>query len=218
VIELDLIRNDKDFRLESYRPLKGTDENIKVIKYLDTTAHWKARKDYVLREVFTSMDELIKLAKGISFKSLATLKPTELIDFEIENDDREWKEKWLAQARQGNFFEVNSRGGYEPRDLIRKLPYKYSYRFLSQGDIKPRQLEIHDWEIGSLFWHCLQQTEGDEVAANQLVRKKYIDEFLTKKDLYLFLGTTKKYHNVSPDPFIIIGIFYPPNSPRMPLL
>ena len=26
----------------------------------------------------------------------------------------------------------------------------------------------------------------------------------------IFFGTTKQYHNVSPDPFIIIGAFYPP--------
>lgn len=217
VIELDLIRNDSDFRLESYRPVKGPDENIKVIRWLDTASQWQARKDYVLREVFTSMDDLIKLAKGTSQKSLATLKPAELIDFVIEEDEREWKDKWLFQAKQGNIFEVNSKGDYEPRDLIKKLPYKYSYRFLSKGDIKPRVLQIQDWEIGSLFWNCLQQTEGDEAAANKLVKKKYFNEFITKKDLYLFLGTTRQFHNISPDPFIIIGVFYPPVKPQLSL-
>lgn len=53
---------------------------------------------------------------------------------------------------------------------------------------------IEDWEIGALYWKCLVQAEGDEVEANRLVRKKYFDEFLTKKDIYLFVGTTKRYH------------------------
>lgn len=217
IIELDLIRKDSDFRLESYRPAKGPDEDIKEIRWLDTASLWQARKEYILREVFTSMNELIRLAKGSSFKSLGTLKPTELIGFEIEEDEREWKDKWLFQAQQGNIFETNSAGGYEPRDLIRKLPYKYSYKFLSKDDTKPRKLQIHDWEIGSLFWKCLKQTEGDEKAANGLVKKKYFEEFLNKKDLYLFLGTTKEFHNVSPDPFIIAGVFYPPVNPQMSL-
>jgi Ni,Fe-hydrogenase I cytochrome b subunit len=69
---------------------------------------------------------------------------------------------------------------------------------------------IEDWEIGALYWHCLQQTDGDEKEANVLVRKKYFEEFLSKKDLYLFVGTTKQFHNVGPNPFVIIGVFYPP--------
>jgi len=40
--------------------------------------------------------------------------------------------------------------------------------------------------------------------------QKYFDEFLAQKDVYLFLGTTKQYHNVSPNLFVIIGVFYPP--------
>ena len=33
-----------------------------------------------------------------------------------------------------------------------------------------------------------------------------------KKDIYLFVGTTQKYHNVGPNPFVIIGVFYPPTK------
>jgi len=40
-------------------------------------------------------------------------------------------------------------------------------------------------------------------------QEKYYDEFI-KKDLYFFLGTTLAHHNVSKNPFLIIGIFYPP--------
>ncbi len=53
-------------------------------------------------------------------------------------------------------------------------------------------------------------TLGYEGLANQLVRQKYYDEFVNKKDLYLFLGTTQQYHAVAPNPFVIIGVFYPP--------
>ena len=68
---------------------------------------------------------------------------------------------------------------------------------------------IEDWEIGALYWNCLADTEGDEVEANKLVRKKYEEEFFSK-DLSLFVGTTKAHHVRAPNPFVIIGVFYPP--------
>jgi len=210
-VELDLIRNRKDFRPESYLPLRGLDEEIKVVEKLSTLRGLTGRRNLVLREIFTSMHELISLAKGKEKKSLATLKPLEIIDFVIEDDDRRWKEKWLVQAKQGNFFETLEseypRNGPYP---VRKLPYRYYYRFLSQGDVNPRKLMISDWELGTLFWNCLQKTAGDEQAANLLVRQKYLDTLRDKNDVYFFLGTSRQHHNVSPNPFMIIGVFLPP--------
>lgn len=216
-IELDLVRNKRDYRPESYRPKRGIDEKITLTKKLGTKDKWAARKDYVLQEIFTSMDELIKLAKSDQKKSLATLKPVEVVDFIWEEAEREWKDKWLAQSRQGNIFELDSENKLKGAPIVRKLPYKYSYKFISEGDSKPRTLMIEDWEIGALFWNSMKQTDGDELAANQLVRKKYFDTFVSQKDLYFFLGTTQRYHNVAPNPFLIVGVFYPPKTPKLSL-
>ncbi len=216
-IELDVTRNSSDFRPESYRPRHGIDEDIAVVGKLSTESKWAARKNYILKDVFTSMKDLIKLSKSQQKKSLAVYQPTEIIDFIVEEDDREWKDKWLAQAKQGNFFEADPKKSGKERPLIQKLPYKYSYKFIGQGDIKPRKLSIEDWEIGALFWNCLKKTGGDEKAANRLVRDQYFKVFKEKKDLFLFLGTTKEHHNVSRNPFIIIGVFYPPKSAQIPL-
>ncbi len=213
-IGLDLVRNTVDFRPESYRPLRGLDEPINIMEEIGTKNDWEQRKSYVLKEVFTSMIELIRLAKGVEKRSLATLKPVELIDFVIEPDEREWKQEWRAQLQQYNLFDLDEKGQGKERRVVSKLPYKYSYRFLTEGDTKPRTLMIEDWEIGALYWNCLRSSNGDEMEANRRVRQKYFDEFLAKKDLYLFLGTTKQYHNVAPNPFVIIGVFYPP-KPRM---
>ncbi len=217
-IEVDLVRNKKDFRPETYRPCRGIDEDIKVVGKLDTTNNWAVRKTYILQEVFYSMDELIKLAKSDSKKSLATLKPIEIVDFVIEATERNWKETWIAQSKQGNIFEIDAKGQTGTRSLIRKLPYRYSYTFLSEGDTKPRKLMIEDWELGALFWNCLKRTDGDETAANLLVRQKYFNLFREKKDLHLFLGTTKRHHNVAPNPFIIVGVFYPPKTAQTSFL
>jgi hypothetical protein len=75
-IELNLTRKKDDFRPESYSPKLGVDEPIKVFEHIGTANEWAARKSYVLKEVFTSMSELIALAKDPNQrKSLATLKP-----------------------------------------------------------------------------------------------------------------------------------------------
>lgn len=62
-ITLDLIRNTKDFRPESYRPLKGA-EYLQLGEQLGTARNWEERKKYALKEVFTSMGELIQRAKS----------------------------------------------------------------------------------------------------------------------------------------------------------
>jgi hypothetical protein len=216
-VQLDLIRNTKDFRPESYRPRRGIDEDIQIIETIDTANNWAARKHYILQHVYTSMEELIALARSEQKTSLATLQPAEIVNFVDEEDDRQWKEKWLAQSKQGDIFELNEKGQMKERELVRKLPYKYSYEFLTEGDTTPRKLKIEDWEIGALFWNCLRQTDGDDIAANRLVRQKYFDTFVQKKELYFFLGTTKQYHHVGPNPFVIVGVFYPPKTSQMSL-
>ncbi|MYB55188.1 MAG: hypothetical protein F4Y39_01355 [Gemmatimonadetes bacterium] len=112
---------------------------------------------------------------------------------------------------------ANAKGEMQTRQYVRKLPYKYSYRLLSEGDDRPRTMMIEDWEIGALFWNCLRRTDGDEDAANALVREKYFDTFLEKHDVYLFLGTTLRHHHVSLNPFVIVGVFYPPKTPQLSL-
>ncbi len=217
-IEINLIRNKKDFRPESYRPQSGIDEDIKLIEKIGTSKKWAERKTLVLNEVFVSMSELINLAKSESKKSLATLKPTEIIDFIIKEDERKWKDKWVALSKQGNIFDLEmNKSSNTSLYPIKKLPYKYYYKFITKGDSKPKTLLIQDWEIGALFWNCMRQTDGDEIAANRLVKKKYFDSFVTEKDIHLFLGTTQRFHNVAPNPFVIVGVFYPPKIHPLPL-
>ena len=217
-ITLDLERRTQDFRPESYRPRRGIDEPIQVGDVLGTQDAWAGRKAFVLKEVFTSMQELIELAKAKpEYKSLATLKPAEIVDFEIKKTDRDRKEKFIAQNQQGNIFETNDRGEMQTRQYVRKLPYKYSYKLLSEGDDRPRTMMIEDWEIGALFWNCLNKTDGDEDAANALVRQKYFDTFLEKHDVHLFLSTTLQHHHRSRNPFVIIGVFYHPKTSQLSL-
>lgn len=218
-IQLDLTRNTKDFRPESYRPTKGV-EGIQVVGAVDTGKNrdWAYRRELVLKEVFGSMSDLIALAHDDEHKSLATLKPTEIVEFVVEEDEREWKQLWKDRLLQMSLFDRDEQGDGRERRVVKKLPYKYYYRFLTEGDNQPRKLMIEDWEIGALYWNSLAQAEGDEIEANRLVRRKYFDEFVEKKDLHLFLGTTLEFHRrKARNPFVIIGVFYPPKQLQLPL-
>jgi len=210
-INLDIVRSDVDFRPESYKPKLGLDEKFILERTLGTKNSWAARRQFILNDVFYSMKELLQLAHGEGKKSLATVKPKEILGFYIEETDREWKESWQNTTIQAGFSDLGSNGDAEERELIRKVPYNYYYRFITEGDDNPRRLKIEDWEIGALFWNCLKITRGDEKAANDLVKKKYFDEFVNKKDLHFFLGTTLEFHRRrTVNPFMIIGVFYPP--------
>lgn len=156
-IKLDLIKNTSDFRPESYRPKHGLDEHITPLEKILTDNEWFERKKYVFQEVFTSMNDLIACAKGHEKKSLATLRPAEIVNFVIEPDEREWKKEWRDQFLQYNLFDLNDQGEGKKREIIRKLPYKYSYSFLAEGDTRPRTLMIEDWELGALYWKCFKE-------------------------------------------------------------
>ncbi len=202
-IEVDLVKNDSDFRPESFRP-KTADTTFEKIGELDTKGNWIKRKELVLNNVYKDLTKLISEAQDRNVgTSLAVFKPTKIIDFVIEEVDREWDEKKLASLKQFNLFESTDKGF----EVVKKLPYKFSYKF---ADINGREstLMIEDWEIGQLFWNCLYRSGSEEIAC-ELVRKKYIDDFAQTKDLYLFLGTTKRFHFTGRNPFVIIGTFTP---------
>jgi hypothetical protein len=156
------------------------------------------------------MTELIAEAKDPKkYKSLAVFKPKEIFDFKIEKlNDREWDKEKLdklkAKAQQLNIFQ----NAENPFEVVKKLPYKFSYRFTSDDSIE-RTMMIEDWEIGQLYWNCLKRHNNDEQKACEDVRKKYFDDFAMTKDLYFFLGTTREFHTMAPNPFIIIGTFHP---------
>ncbi|RNC84564.1 MAG: hypothetical protein ED557_06180 [Balneola sp.] len=204
-IELDLVKNTADFRPESYRPWKE-DTEINIFGHLDTKGNWYHRKKYALKKVYTNMRELISEAKDKSIgTSLATFKPRKILDFTIEQVEREWSPEKLALLNQYGLFEETSTKEFK---VVKKLPYKFSYKFEDEEG-KVSTLMNEDWEIGQLYWKMLAKYEGDEHKACIDVKKKYLDDFANTKDLYLFLGTTKANHFRGLNPFIIIGTFHP---------
>ena len=119
------------------------------------------------------MTELIAQAKdNTKYTSLAVFKSKEILDFKIEKVEREWDKKKLdtlkAKAQQLNLFQNSD----NPFEVVQKLPYKFSYKFISDDGIE-RTMMIEDWEIGQLYWNCLKAAEDNETVALVKVRAKY---------------------------------------------
>lgn len=206
-IEMDLVKNDNDFRPESFRPFSHNTE-IKLLSEVPADGDaWHERRKLVLGKVYYNLEELIAEAKDKSLHtSLAVFKPTAIKDFIVEEVERDWSKEKLASLQQLNLF---ASATDDKSEVVKKLPYKFSYRFEdNQG--KSSKLMIEDWEIGALYWNLYEQYNHDEPKAIAGVRAKYFDDFANTKDLHLFLGTTLEFHvKNAPNPFVIIGTFHP---------
>lgn len=218
-MEVPLIKNESDPRPESYKIT-----NISQVKLLGepigTKQEWAERKNIIFgnNSVYSDLADLIEKANNNEL-SIAIFKPTEILDLVIEETEREWSSESLellkAKASQLSLFQTEEELKREFL-IVDKLPYKFSYRFLDCNG-KESTLMIEDWEIGMLYWNCLKKTKGNEGEALELVKNKFINEF-SNKDLFLFLGTTRQYHGWAKNPFVIIGVFYPPIDNQVPLL
>lgn len=195
IVEVDILKRTKDFRPESYRPLGDP-----VIKdHLDTKNNWKQRKEWLTKvPIFTNLPELIAKSKKPNFLSLAHFKPTKIINFIWEKQEEQWEEK---AAKQLELFDSNFK-------KVKKIPYKFKYIFEDDSGHRSK-LMIEDWEIGRLY---LKYANKGEDFACQKVKEQYFDNFVHNRDISFFLGTTLACHAVSKNPFLIIGIFYPPHT------
>lgn len=217
-MEIPLGKSTIDPRPESYKV--GDINQIKLLGTPVGTANaWQERKRIILKKspVYNNLSKLIEKANDNKL-SLAIFKPEKIIDFVVENTEREWSEDKLSllkqKAKQLSLFQTEEEVKRE-FFYVSKLPYKFFYRFRDCTG-KEARLMIEDWEIGALYWNCLKQSKGNEQKAIEKVKQKYFDEF-SKKDIYLFLGTTKQFHGWAKNPFIIIGVFYPPHDKQQPL-
>jgi hypothetical protein len=176
---------------------------------------WRIRKEYVLvqEHLYSSLKQLIKDTKRTN-RSIAVFRPSKYIRFSVESTDRDWDKKKLELCsvllKQQSLFDDHMHE-IEP---AQKIPYKFKITFADENEKKSTMM-VEDWEICELYRNCLAESK-DENKAIGGVRKK-IESLMYKKDLYLILGTTKAWHSIAPNPYIIIGLFYPPVDNQLSL-
>lgn len=219
-VEVNLLRQEKDERPESYHIDIDSLKPGAVIRH-DSAGAWNRRWEYVKKNkpIFTDMSEVIKLAKENKL-SLAVLKPRKIEEVVCERyteeDFAKYKKKlselearYEAERMQLSLWDDTQRLKDKFR-FAEKIPYKFKYRF-STDDGKTRTLMIEDWEIVELYRNCIKSGDTEQEAC-QKVRDKYM--WLAKnRDVYLFLGTVFKWQRMNAlDPFVIVGVFYPPKG------
>lgn len=213
-IDLKLVKNNSDFRPESFRPVNLYLDDMSSFGVIpaDKSA-WAERRKYVQKNVYTNLSKLINEAKNPKIiRSLAVFKPTKILDFTYKKISEQWNPKVIDhlfnKKMQLNLFDTEEQSDIENFELVRKLPYKFTFRFTDDVGTEAN-LMIEDWETGMLYWNCLAKYSGNEELACMDVKKKYFDDFAKTKDYHFILGTTKKNHYVSKNPFVIIGDFRP---------
>lgn len=210
-IECDVVKNPKDWRPESFRPIDIS--QLKTVEEITTSSTgWRDRMHYVNKSIITTnMEELITKAKQKQI-SLATFKPSKVIDFYWQHDHEPINESKLQKIRnkmqQPELFDESSWNG--TKSLVQKIPFRFYYHFEDDKG-KPRNIQVLDWEVGALYWNCLKNSGNDVEDSLQKVRQKYYDDFI-RSDLHFFLGTTLEHHLKSPNPWQIIGVFTPPRD------
>lgn len=188
-IDVEVEKNTADFRIESYL-------SSIVTMPKPSKPDWDDRRRIILQNgtVYTNLKTIISKAKSEKM-SLATFKPTKILDFIVETDNRSWDPQKLAslqmQSQQLDLFKTAEEIEAEFR-VVQKIPYKFSYLFEDDSG-KKSKLMIEDWEIGMLYLNCLSRANGNEEVAIKKVKQRYFEDFL-KRDTYFFLGTTLRNH------------------------
>ncbi len=203
-IEADIVRDTRDPRPESYK-LAG---NLKPLDCLGTKKSWEERKVLVLNDVHTDLALLIKKARDVNnFISLATFKPARIISFTMEKDTSAIEVRRKRKALEKQLTKEQA------RRLAERVPYRFYYTFID-GAGKRSRLQILDWEIYQLCRKLIRKYGRKKGVIYQHLREKYFNEFTNERDIHLFLGTNKYWHiRRSSNPFMIVGVFYPPKEP-----
>ncbi|WP_291911554.1 hypothetical protein [Chitinophaga sp. CB10] len=215
-IEIDLERNPRDFRLESFRPV-DPELPLKKLGHAGTANYWEERKALVQKQIYRNLDNLLMEAKHEAFyTSLAVFKPQRILGLDATPVTPEWDSERLAKMQQEKYYPHVFMQEEEPLAAYKKLPYQFTFRFLDDSN-KEITLPFEDFALASQYWKLLKKQHGadkEAKAANEL-RKKYLQDYVRNTDLHFFLGTTQNVHATSKQPFTVIGLFHPATPPAV---
>ncbi len=206
-IEVEAQRHTgRDVRKESYRPnpdtLKLLGEPILTTKGGD----WSKRAKYVLARKSRSMEHLYAQQEE-DRTSLGIFRPKEVQDLLVTPDEADWKAGFKAALAQARLWEKRAASLEPPR----KVPFKFQYKFTcDEPTCKGHRMMIEDWEVGALYWKCIDQGATPNEAC-QSVRHKFLEEICAaERDTHLYVGTILAY----PKSWVVIGVFWPRRALR----
>ncbi len=190
----------RDSRKESYRPVS---ESIKLIgEPISAERNWAERAKYALAKRSHSMEDLYEQQERDK-TSLGIFRPKAIHDLIITPDADVWKTSFLNALKQQRLWETR-RASKEPP---RKVPFKFHYRFECDDSrcSKSHQMMIEDWEVGALYWRCVDEGCSPEEAA-QKVKQKFFEQICgPDRDTFFYVGTILAH----PKSWVVIGLYWP---------
>lgn len=204
-IELEIVRNDKDNRDQSYRPNL---QSIKIVSpQLSTKNGWADRNDVVLKSVSPSLEYL---RNNYPKTSLGIIRPREILEVVAEKPPRDEMVEY-----QQLIMTFEDDGEIEIGAAMRPIPYKFSYRFYCDDSNckKPHKLSIIDWELGALIYRLQKLKSADEYIKRKVIEKFYNELCSPDKDTHLILGNKYPYS----DAFMVLGVYYPDATRQLTL-
>lgn len=208
-------RKKNDIRPESYSPQL---EDLEIISTVSTSNNWAERRRLVLgnneSRVYHDMKFLIDKAHKNEL-SLATYKPKKILYFHFEECEKNWDPATISQIeemlKQTFLFPDDEARKFN----LKKIPYRFKIKF---HDIDNSECDymIEDWEVGANYINFIRRGLSPGDAAEAV--KENFNNTLSKNDVYFFVGTRNEAHiRRFPNPFSIIGLFYPPYDIQMGL-
>ena len=203
-IDLRVFRATTDLRPESFKP---NIPSAVLGNVLRSDQGWRERWEY-LRDLAgaTTACELYGSQSEDVAPSLGLVKPAEIIDLEIEeNDAFDADKKLLARlAAQGDLFK-------DARDPLEPAPYRLKYRYKCQSTgCNGHNQTLIDWEAGQAA-RSWRAGAGSEQRLREMLKEKFLDELCApSRDTHFFLGNQHQH----PRSFLVLGVFWPPNGSR----
>jgi len=193
----------KDPRKESYKLMDS--ENIEIVGHVDDWTEKRRILDpYVLPDLETLWEKKRQENATGSWTSMGVLRPEEILDFVEQDryrvDDEGYRQVMTVQLKQLTLPGLAP--PLVPDPINKKIGYTFKCR--NNDSCKGHDVMCTDWEVCQLY-RKMRQKYGDEEGF-QKVRNKMFTWMLSKRDLYLMMGTVHRYPT-----FINVGVFYPPH-------
>lgn len=190
-----------DPRPESY---KLKQDGIKILESLPADKEWEKRKEVIFPLRGHCLCCLIRQRDAQGHPTLGIFRPKSIEKLIITPVDPNWTPAQLEKLRQGHLFIKN------PKAELEKVPFKFQYKFwCDDKNCTSHTIVCTDWEMGQ-SWRNWRTKYGDEW--EKKFRERYESEMISKNDTHFYVGTLHGHPHV----WIIVGLFYPPRSPRGP--
>lgn len=198
-VNLRIKKHESDPREESFRP---DEYSIHLGEKLGTKNGWQERWQWIRPTIGPTMCDFLRHRESCP-RSLGCIKPRDVDRMVIEEASGEWRGNKKAAIDQLVLFD-------SVKTKLEKIPYVFKYRYrCEEKDCNGHEQSILDWELMELYRNLKKEgVSSDDILAG--IRTKFIGEICrSDKDTHFFVGN----HSRFPITFMVIGVFWPPQTP-----